>query len=99
MSKGHGDRDGKEDDLVAQLHAPLCSSGGPRFRKLMRIRNQSPDTVSSVNAGNGEFDVGDCDQVIFFGYAGDETGNTKLGSLMMWLDASGFDVETAETRT
>ena len=35
------------------------------------------------------FDVGSGDQVILFEYAGDETGKTKVRSLMIRLDAGG----------
>ena len=40
-------------------------------------------------SGKGKFDVGDGDQVILLGYAGDETGKTKVRSLFVGLDAGG----------
>ena len=36
-----------------------------------------------------KFDVGNGDQVNLFGYAGDETGKTKVRSLRIGLDAGG----------
>ena len=53
MSKGQGDRDGQEDELVVRLLAPLCSSGGRRLRRLVRILKQSPDTAGGVHSGRG----------------------------------------------
>ena len=89
MSKGLDDQDCQEDERVARLLAPLRSSVGHRFRELMRIHEQSPDTASGVHSGKGALDVGDGDQVILCGYAGDETGKTKERSLMIGLDAGG----------
>ena len=73
--------------MFAQLLAPLCSNGGSHLFELMRIHKQSLDSASGVHAGRGKFDVGDGDQVILFGYAGDETGKTKVRSLMIGLGA------------
>ena len=67
---------------------PLCSSGGRRFRELVRIHRQNPDPSVGVHFGKGDFDVGVGDQVILFGYAVDETGKTKV-SLMVGLGTGG----------
>ena len=65
-----------------------CSSAGHRFRKLVRINPQTPDTAGGVHVGKDDLDVGAGDQIILFGYAGDETGETKMKSLMIGLGAS-----------
>ena len=52
LTKRQGDWDGQEEDLVARLVAPLCSSVGRRFRKLVRIHKQSPDIAGGAHVGN-----------------------------------------------
>ena len=87
LSKGQCDRDGQQNELVARLLAPLCSKGGRRFRQLMRFDKQSPDTTSGVHAGKGDFDLGvksSCS-----GTRERETGQTRVGCLMIGLDAGG----------
>ena len=51
IAEGQCGRDGQGGELVARLRALLCSSGGRRFRKLMCIHKQSPDSASDVHAG------------------------------------------------
>ena len=53
----------------------------------MRIHKQSPDIAGGVHVGKNDPDVRAGDQGILFGYAGDETGKTKVRSLMIGLDA------------
>ena len=88
------------------LLAPLCSSAGRRFRKLVRIHKQSPDIAGGVHVGKVDLDVGIGDQGILFRYAGDETGKTKVSSLMIGLGevvttirTSGFGMDTVECKT
>ena len=80
-------RDGQEDELAAPLLAPLCSSVGRRFRKLVHIDKQSPDITGGPHVGKDDLDVGAGDEGMSFGFAGDETGKTKVRSLMIALDA------------
>ena len=83
-----GDRDVEEDEHVARLLAPLCSSGGRRLRKLVRIHKLSPDIAGGVHVGqDDDLDIGAGDQGILLGYAGEETGDTDVRSLMIALDA------------
>ena len=84
-----GDRDKQEDELAARLLAFLCSSAGRRFRKLVRINKQSPVTAGGVHVGKDDLDIGAGDQGILCGYAGKETGDTNMRSLMIRLDAVG----------
>ena len=76
-----------EDELVALLLAPLCSSVDRRFRQLVRIHKQSPDIAGGLHVGKDDLNVVAGDQGTLFGYAGDETDETKVRSLMIGLDA------------
>ena len=90
MSKGLGTGTVRRTSLSPNCsHLYVCSSGGRLFRRLMSIHKQSADTASGVHSGKGEFRMGDGDQVILFGYAGDETGKTKVRILMIGLDEGG----------
>ena len=89
LSKGQRHQDVQENELVARRLVPLCSSGYRRVRKLVRIHTRNPDPVGGVHFGKGRFDVVDGDQVILFGYAGDESGKAKVKNLMIGLDAGG----------
>ena len=89
LTEGQGDRDGQEGELGARLLAPLYSSAGRRFRQLVRITVQSPDIAGGVHVGKDDLDVGDGEQGIMFGYAGDETGKTEMRFLMVGQDAGG----------
>ena len=42
-----------------------------------------------MHVGKDDLDVGDGDQGILFGYAGDEPGETKVKNVMIGLDAVG----------
>ena len=64
-------------------------SGYCRFWKLARSLTQNPNPSVGVHFGKGKFDVVDGDQVIVFGYAGDETCKTKVKNLMIGLRAGG----------
>ena len=81
------DQDGQEDELVARLLVLLCPSGGRRFRKLVRIHKLILGIAGGIHVGKDDLDVGAGDQSILFGYAGEETGGTKVRSLMIGLDA------------
>ena len=70
MSKGQGDRDGQEDELVLRLLAPLCFSDGRRFRKLMRFHKQSLESAGEAHSDKDVFVVGNGDQVILLGVSG-----------------------------
>ena len=48
---------------------------------------QTPDIAGGVHVGKDELDVDAGDQCIWFGYAGDETGETNVRSLMIGLGA------------
>ena len=87
------DRDGQDGDLDARSLAPLDSSAGRRFRELVRINLQSSDIAGGVHVGKDDLDVGAGDQVIMFGYAGDETGETEVRILMVELDAGEQELE------
>ena len=56
---------------------------------MVRIHKQSPDIAGGVHVGKDGLDVGASDQGILFGYAGDETGQTKVRSLTIGFDAGG----------
>ena len=43
----------------------------------MRIHKQSPESAGEAHSDKDVFVVGNGDQVILFGYAGDETDKTK----------------------
>ena len=86
LTESHGDWDGQEGELDARLFAPLHFGAGRRFRKLVRIKKQTPDIAGGVHVGKHGLDVGAGDQGIMFGYAGDET---DMRILMVGLDAGG----------
>ena len=76
-----------EDELVARLLAPLCCSGGQRFRKLVCIHKMSCGIAGGVHLGKDDLDVAGGDHGILFGYVGEQTGDTNVRSLMIGLDA------------
>ena len=108
MRQGH--TDGQEDEVVARLLAPVCSSGCRRFRKLVRIHELSPDIAGCVHVGEDDLEDGAGEQ---------ETGGTNARSLLIGFDAvseiailselkhrevvttirtSGFEVETVQCK-
>ena len=63
-----------------------CSGGSRRFGKLVNIHELSPDIAGGVHVGKDDLDIGAGDQGTLFGYAGEETGDTDVSSLMTGLD-------------
>ena len=76
LTEGQGDRDGQEDELR--------SCAGHRLRELGRNHNHIPDVWAVDDLHDGVGDYG-----ILLGYAGDESGKTKVRSLMLWVDVGG----------
>ena len=91
------------------LLAPLCSSGGRRFRKLVRIHKLNPDIAGGVHVGKDDLDNGAADQGILFcnGYGLDAVNETailfgfselKPGAVVTAFQTSGFCVETVQCK-
>ena len=45
LAKGHGGRNGQEEEVVDRVFPLLCLCAGRRFRELVRIHLQIPDVV------------------------------------------------------
>ena len=89
LTEDQGDRDGQEGELDARVLALLYSSADRRFRKLMLINKQSPDSTGGVHVCKDYLDVGAGDQGIMLGYASDGTGETEMRILMVGLEVAG----------